>query len=230
MNLSILLQEVNDTGPIYRETIMERFPVEPFNTWSNLIFLAVIIYFTVKVCKSERNHYLIKIILPIFLIGYIGGTIYHATRSAEIWLLMDWVPIVILCVLCAFYFTFKGTRGWPARLVLLSLIIALNLVPEHLPIPVGYRSSTGYICSAIGILLPLAVYAYRTNWKRARYLGYAVLSFVVAVSFRTLDKKFEIDFFWMGTHWLWHLLGGVAVFWIMQYIYKDIEHQQELEK
>ncbi|KQC32278.1 membrane protein [Nonlabens sp. YIK11] len=230
MNLAFILQEVNDSGPIYRETLMERFPVEPFNTLSNLIFLAVIIYFFVKVWKSAKHHYLIKFILPIFFIGYIGGTIYHATRSAEIWLLMDWVPIVILCVVCAFYFTFKATRRWPARLVLLAAIVALNILPRWISFPIGYRNSIGYIGSALAILLPIIIYAYRTHWHRARFLGYAFLSFFVAVSFRTLDKKFDIDFLWMGTHWLWHLLGGIAVFWTMLYIYEDIEHEQELEK
>lgn len=227
---NLFLQEVNDSGPIYRETMMERFPVEPFNTLSNLIFLGVIIHFTIKVWKSARLHYFIKIILPIFFIGYIGGTVYHATRSAEIWLLMDWVPIVVLCAMCAVYFTFKGTRRWPARIVLLAIIIALNVLPGWINFPVGYRNSIGYIGNAVAILLPVVVYAYRTGWMRTRFLGFAVLAFVLAVSFRTLDKKFEIDFLWMGTHWLWHLLGGIAVFWIMLYIYEDIEHEQQLEK
>lgn len=225
-----MLQGVNDSGPIYRETIMDRFPVEPFNTWSNLIFLAVIAYFAVKVWRSDHSHYFIKAILPIFFIGYVGGTIYHATRSAEIWLLMDWVPIVILCATCAIYFTIRGTRGWPARLILIAIIIALNLVPDWIDFPVGYRNSIGYLGNAIAILLPIAVYAYRTSWRRIRYMGLAVFFFVLAVSFRTLDKKYDVEFLWMGTHWLWHLLGGISTFWLILYIYQDIEHEQQLEK
>jgi hemolysin III len=209
---------------------MGRFPVEPFNTASNLIFLAVIIYFTYKVCQSTRRHYFIKAIMPVFFIGYVGGTIYHATRSAEVWLLMDWVPIVVLCGACAIYFTFKATRGWTARIVLLTVILVLNIVPEWISFPVGYRTSIGYIATAIALLLPMVVYAYRTRWRRARFLGLTVLSFLLAVSFRTLDKKLDIEWLWMGTHWLWHLLGGVAVFWLMLYIYKDIERGQRLEK
>lgn len=227
---AIILQTVNDSGPIYKETVMGRFPVEPFNTLSNLVFLAVIIYFSYKVWHSKKSQYFLKFMMPIFFIGYLGGTIYHATRSAEIWLLMDWVPIVLLCVACAVYFTFKATRGWTARILLMVIIIALNIVPRWIEFPVGYRTSIGYVGTAIAVLLPIVVYGYRTNWHRARFLGFGVLSFVLAVSCRTLDKKFHLDFLWMGTHWLWHTLGGIAVFWIMLYIYEDIEHEQQLEK
>ena len=209
---------------------MGRFPVEPFNTASNLIFLAIIIYFSIKVLHSQQQHYFLKFMIPIFSVGFVGGTIYHATRSAEFWLLMDWVPIVILCMACALYFTFKATRGWTARIVLFAIIVVLNVVPSWLSFPIGYRNSIGYIGNALSILLPIVVYCYRTNWNGGRFLILAVLSFVLAVSCRTLDKKFELEFLWMGTHWLWHLLGGVAVFWIMRYIYMDIERQQKLEK
>jgi len=230
MVFSIFLQTVNDSGPIYKETVMGRFPVEPFNTASNLIFLAVIVYFVYKVWNSNHRHYFLKFMMPIFFIGFVGGTIYHATRSAEVWLLMDWVPIVVLCGACAMYFTFKATRGWTARIVLLVVILALNIVPRWISFPVGYRTSIGYIGTAIAVLLPIVVYAYRTNWHRTRFLGFAVASFVLAVSCRTLDKKFDMEWMWMGTHWLWHLLGGIAVFWIIRYIYEDIEREQRLEK
>jgi len=45
------------------------------------------------------------------------------------------------------------------------------------------------------------------------------------VLFRVLDKRLDFDFFWMGTHWLWHLFGGTAVFFILQYIYRDNKAQ-----
>jgi hemolysin III len=209
---------------------MGRFPVEPFNTASNLVFLAVIIYFTYKLWHSQRPHYFLKSIMPLFFIGYLGGTIYHATRSAEIWLLMDWVPIVLLCLACSIYFVFKSANRLWSRVVLIAVIVALYMIPRILPVPVGYRTSAGYIGTAVAVLLPIFIYLYRTKWQRARYLGFTILFFTLAVGCRTLDKKFDIDYLWMGTHWLWHMLGGIAVFWLIQYIYEDIEQQQRLHK
>ena len=39
----------NDRGPIYLETLMGRFPVEPWNTFSNLLFLALIVFWFLRV-------------------------------------------------------------------------------------------------------------------------------------------------------------------------------------
>lgn len=229
MPLLALLQSVNDSGPIYEETVMGRFPVEPFNTASNLVFLAVIIYFCYKIWNSQRHHYFLKAIMPVFFLCFIGGTVYHATRSAEIWLILDWLPIALLCLACSIYFVFKVARTWWKRLIIIAVILLLNLLPRMFDIPIGYRISIGYIGTAAAVLLPIFIYLYRTNWNRIRYLGYTILSFALAVSFRTLDKKFDIDFLWMGTHWLWHALGGVAVFWLMLYIYEDIEKEQRIQ-
>ncbi|BAO54743.1 membrane protein [Nonlabens marinus] len=228
MLLTVLLQTVNDSGPIYKETVMGRFPVEPFNTASNLVFLAVIIYFSIKIWKSTHSHYFLKAIMPIFFLGYIGGTVYHATRSAEFWLLLDWVPIVLLCFACSIYFVFKSARSWRYRLLLIAIIVGLNIIPATLPLPKGYGTSVGYIGSAVAVILPVVVYLYQTGWARAIYLGLAVGSFTIAVILRTLDKKYEMEWLWMGTHWLWHTFGAIAVFWLVRFIYEDIERQQHL--
>ena len=45
-----------DQGPIYLETVMGRFPVEPWNTASNLLFLAIIVFWYVRVRGEVRNH------------------------------------------------------------------------------------------------------------------------------------------------------------------------------
>lgn len=100
-----------DSGPIYQETIAGRFPVEPFNTISNFLFLLIILYFSRKVYANYKQHLFLAYCLPVLFIGFIGGTLYHATRSAEIWLLLDWVPIVLLCIATAIYFCFKIGKG-----------------------------------------------------------------------------------------------------------------------
>ena len=46
----------NNTGPIYQETIQGRLPVEPFNTFSNLIFIAILIFFILRIYKNPKQH------------------------------------------------------------------------------------------------------------------------------------------------------------------------------
>jgi hypothetical protein len=45
-----------DQGPTYIETIMGRFPVEPWNTASNLLFLVIILYWVWRLKGQIRAH------------------------------------------------------------------------------------------------------------------------------------------------------------------------------
>lgn len=211
----------NDSGPIYKETIAHRFPVEPFNTFSNLIFLFIVVYFGLKVYKSPKKHPFLIWILPIIAIAYVGGTLYHATRSAEIWLLMDWVPIMVASLTGVIYFVIKWTDTWPQRLLLVGAIIGTFFGLRALPLPPQVRLSFGYLVTALAIAIPIIGYLHKTKWHNARDVVYAFSIFGIAVLFRFMDKKMDIDFFWMGTHWLWHSFGGLAVFFLIRYIYKD---------
>ena len=216
-------QEVQDSGPIYKETVMNRFPVEPFNTVSNFIFLATILYFSYLIYKSDKKHLFLTICMPVYLIGFIGGTVYHATRSAEIWLLMDWVPIVLLCLACSIYFLIRAKTTLLSKVILLVVVIMLNVLPRWLDFPARFSTSLGYVGTGAAVVLPLVFYGKSIKWRYFGNIILSILSFIAAVSFRTLDRLQDLDMFWMGTHWLWHTLGGVAVFFLMRYIYLDQE-------
>lgn len=212
----------NDSGPIYKETIAGRFPVEPFNTGSNLIFLFIVVYFGIKMYKSPQKHPFLLWILPIIGIAFVGGTIYHATRSAEIWLLMDWVPIMVASLAGVIYFIIKWTDNWLQRIILAAIIIGAFFSLRALPLPLHLRLSFGYIITALAIATPIVGYLHKTKWHNASDVVYAFSIFALAVLFRFMDKNMDLAFFWMGTHWLWHLFGGIAVFFLIRYIYKDI--------
>ncbi|MAN59869.1 MAG: hypothetical protein CMC08_08560 [Flavobacteriaceae bacterium] len=219
MLLSLFQDFPNDGGPIYAETVAGRFPVEPYNTYSNFLFLFIIIYFSWRVYKNYRQHLFLAYSLPVLFIGWIGGTIYHATRSADVWLYLDWLPIVILCFAVSVYFIFKIAHQWWQNVLILVGVLLIVIGGRLLPWAPSLRISIGYVLTAIGLLLPLLVYTYKTQFRNIQLVLYAVLSFAVAVAFRTLDS--EIEFLSVGTHWLWHTFGAIAVFFLMRYIYFD---------
>ncbi|MGS2761767.1 hypothetical protein [Sinomicrobium sp. M5D2P9] len=217
--ISFLLHFPNDSGPIYRETLEGRFPVEPFNTLSNFLFLVIIIHFTLKIRRNYNQHIFLALVLPILFIGFIGGTVYHATRSHEIWLLLDWVPIVLLCLASSAYFCIKtGKNSW-SRLGLLSLVLLLMFGARFINWPGNVSISMGYIASALGVVLPITLYLYSTKFQYGLWVLLAVFSFSAAIYCRYLDIR--SDFLHMGTHWLWHSFGALAVFFLMNYIYLD---------
>ncbi|MDT0676433.1 hypothetical protein [Autumnicola musiva] len=216
--LFTLLSFPNDSGPIYQETIAGRFPVEPFNTFSNLFFLVFAVYFARKVYPDYKKQLFLAYSLPVLFVGFIGGTIYHATRSHEIWLIMDWLPILLLCLAVAVYFIFLSSRLLWQRLTL--AVVALLLVFGVRYIPFGkFQVSMNYVGTALGLLLPVFIYLYKTRFRYWGTISLAILSFSIALIFRVLDKF--MDNLEMGTHWLWHSFGAISVFFLMSYIFKN---------
>ena len=165
------------------------------------------------------------IALPFIFIGYVGGTLYHGLRSDELWLLLDCVPIRGLSFAAILYFIFKWKKTWGRRIIFVACIGLAFVGLRYLPIPRQLEHSIGYVISALTILIPILGYLIKTKWRHARPAIIAFVVFGFAVLFRVLDKRLDFDFFWMGTHWLWHLFGGTAVFFILQYIYRDNKAQ-----
>ncbi len=215
----LFLKFPNDSGPIYLETVEGRFPVEPFNTYSNLIFVAILVYWGLKVYKSPKRHQFLAWVLPVIAISYIGGTLFHATRSHEFWLRLDWMPIMLLCLMLVVYFVFKLVDRWWKRLVLVTIFIGASFLLRVLPIPLGLRISLGYVITATTILFPLVWYLVKTQGNNAVLVALAFLFFGIAIYFRSIDlTQTSLS---MGTHWLWHFFGGVAVHFLIAFIFKD---------
>lgn len=210
----------NDFGPLYVETILNRFPVEPWNTWSNLIFLFIVILFARRTGLDYTRHPLIVAGLPILLIGFVGGTVYHATRSHRIWLILDFVPIFILSAAAALRFWHRLTHRWStAFLILLFVSIVPRLMTAAVDLPFTYRISVGYSSLAFAILCPAFIESYRNRWIDLHLLVGSLLLFAAAVGWRTVDRV-GVSLLPMGTHFLWHLFGGLSVWCLMEYIFR----------
>lgn len=210
----------NDFGPIYKETIEGRFPIEPWNTYSNLFFLIIFIYWTFIIYKDYKNHKFIAASLPLLLIGFIGGTIYHATRSHNIWLIMDFAPILILSISVSVYYMVKQKLHWLIIASIISLPFAFMIVIENIfVLPEFVDRMLGYPVMAAIILFPIIRWLYLTKWKNTVFVILGILSFGVAISSRSID--IDINLLPMGTHWLWHCFGAIAVNFLIIFIYRD---------
>ena len=210
----------NDPGPIYTETLpglaAGLLPVEPWNTWSNIIFILLFVHIAFRTRVDYRRYPLIVISLPILAIGIIGGTIYHATRSHVVWLFMDFMPILILTSAAALAFWREAIGTWP-RAVLLFLLVAVSgralgfvLATER-----SVQISLGYLSAALSILLPLAILVRRAQWRGLGLLCGIVLTFAAAMACRMLDRAGAPSPLPMGTHFLWHVFGGASVWMLM---------------
>ncbi len=216
----------HDSGPIYRETLMGRLPVEPWNTWSNLVFLFVVVFWALRVYREPRKHLFLAGALPVLFIGFVGGTVYHGTRSHEVWLLMDWLPIVLLCTACMVLFARRAGLRW-AWLVLLFLapfIVRYLLMRSQLSPSVVMNS--GYAAMGVMVLWPILLHLRRNRWANWPWMATSAACFALAVTFRTLDHHDALLWMPLGTHWLWHTLGATAVFFLIGYIWRDDRRSQ----
>ena len=66
------------------------------------------------------------------------------------------------------------------------------------------------------VLFPVLAYLISTKFVNGKWVGFALLAFVFALTFRVADNWGWIS---IGTHFLWHTFGAVAAFCMFQYLY-----------
>ena len=227
---------IGDPGPIYTETQPGRFPVEPWSTATNLLFLALVVYWAAKTRVRIRKHPLIVVGLPVLLLGFVGGTVYHATRSHPAWLMMDYIPIFVLLLMTTLYLWARALNS-----VLLGSCIAM-VVPFTLPplifslihsgtVPRHVGISLAYSVQALAVVVPAVVHCLLRARRHWPWLAAAVGCFVVAVVFRTIDTGLGARLLPMGTHFLWHVFGAGAAGCVLEYVYRaDLERMEEYQR
>ena len=214
--------EPNDQGPIYQETNMANCPVELWCTLSNIVFLAVFIFFAVKTRFKYSKYPLLSISLPVLFIGWLGGTVYHATRSHNIWLWLDYMPILFLVLIATIYFWREVVGKWLWVFIFTLLpIVTYRVIYEFLALPHSVSVSIGYSVMASVVVIPLVLHCirkYPAGWK---LLAASLLSFAVAITCRTMDNGEASSLLPMGTHFLWHIFGGLCSFFMFYYLYNS---------
>src|SRR5215217_2033553 len=214
--MTALLQTPPDGGMPYAETNLSQFFPEPLNAITSCFFLGIAIYWTFKLWGTHKEHLFLTIALALLYIGGIGGTLYHGLRQWGFFIMMDWLPIMLLCISAGVYFLAKLIR-WRYALLLVLFYFVIQLFcrdlmkdDPHLFININYA------LMALLVLLPVAGYLNHTGWLHGKWVGMALLAFTVALIFRIADKWLLFDF---GTHFLWHTFGAIASFCMFNYIY-----------
>lgn len=211
-----------DGGPIYTETDLDRFIAEPFNAGSNLLFLVIVVYWALRI-RREPSRFVAGA-LPVLFVGFVGGTVYHATRSHPVWLAMDWLPIFALCVAASVRYVRRlgASRrslllvyGAPFAVIgLLGAVLPDELRPLVLP-AVGYTTLASWVAG------PLFLYVRAHPTLDRGPLVAAVAAFLVAISLRSLDRVAPWPLEATGTHFLWHAFGALSAHFVIGFVHAD---------
>lgn len=203
-----------DGGFAYTETNMEYLFPEPLNAITSIFFLVLAGYWTYKLKGKIKQHPFLSVSVLLLYIGGIGGTIYHGLRQWSFFIMMDWLPIALICISAGVYFLAKVTRWYYAIgvvFVYMGLQFYLrNKIDMHLFININYA-----ILAAL-VLFPVLAYLVATKFKNAVWVALGLLAFMIALFFRIADRWDLLDF---GTHFLWHVFGAVAAWSMFHYIY-----------
>jgi hypothetical protein len=210
-----------DWGPIYKETVYGRWPVEPWNTVTTLFFLIFVIFWALKIKAQWKTHQLLAICLPIIFVGFVGGFLYHSNRDNRIWLIMDWGPIALTAIVCCVYYWRTLLSSW--RLSLAATFAPLILIVGVLKtlLPRYSFLSLGYPLLATFVLIPLFISLRQKSFREIRFLLYAVVCVCVAITLRFLDKTEWMDFLPMGSHFLWHTVGALTCHFFAAHNYEN---------
>jgi len=211
-------QQPPDGGMLYAETDMNNVFPEPLNTITSCFFLAIAVYWTIKLRGRGREYTFLSFALVLLYIGGIGGTIYHGLRQWRFFIMMDWMPIMLLCISAGVYFLARVTR-WYYSVLLVGLYVCFQFFVRRELIQSGDIQlfiNINYAALAGIVLLPVLAFLIATRFRNGMWVGMALLAFIAALFFRIADRW---EWIGAGTHFLWHTFGAIAAFCMFQYIY-----------
>ncbi len=211
----------NDCGPIYRESLQSGFPVEPWNTVSNLSFLFLILYWAFRLEFQWKKFPSIFFLLAFTSVGLFGGTLYHGTRSHCFWLFLDWIPIVFNVGVLSVVFWNGYFQNWKLALL---FGIPPTLAAAVLQLYFGFQSvlysTLAYLSLFLSVGASLFFWLRKNGRQHGHLLGFAMISAGLAFLSRLAERSPFFDFLTMGTHFLWHIFGAMTCHFVLLYLYR----------
>ena len=212
---------MKDYIDIYCERIDGSFWSEPLNAISNAFFL-VAAFMAWRLMRKEgvADIRVLALVLILAAIGT-GSFLFHTLATG--WAQMaDVIPILIFQIVFIYSYGTGVMRVSRAKAAgLLGLFFAL--VMGFAQLPSGWLNGSLSYAPALIMLLGLGVYHARTN-KAAPYLLLAAGgTFVVSLTFRSIDMA-VCDMLPIGVHYFWHTLNALLLYMVLRALIVNIRN------
>src|SRR5262245_28414121 len=126
----VLNGRLPDGGPRYIETPPDPaapgapFVAEPWNTVTASLFIWIALAWVWRLRGRYRDFPFLVTGLAILFVGGVGGTLFHGTRTARLYFLLDVVPISLLGVSGALFIAYQLINRKERWVRLLLLVFA----------------------------------------------------------------------------------------------------------
>lgn len=221
----MLLDKVDE----YCERTDFSFWSEPVNAITNLAIIfaglaALHLYHKQFPLHGHRHRPNVLILIGLVLLTGIGSFLYHTT--ATIWAgYADMLPIVgfiylfhVVFLRRALAMRYKYVLGYLIIFFGLSVLLgkiwgkeALNGGIQYIPALISFYT------------VWVAMIALRR--PGARLFGYAALTFLAAITFRSIDML-VCDAFPLGTHFMWHILNSALLYQLLKLVIQLPDYYQ----
>lgn len=205
MNLSSLLGEI----PFCEQKFLPYFQ-EPLSVISNLGFI-IAFFLLLKENPSSKTE---KLLVGLVALVGAGSASYHAHRS-PVTHFLDVIPIYLVLMISLFLLIKKLTSNPHKATTILSGFILLQ-ASLAIVLPRNFLQSflNGSLRYVIALLTlgGICTYAKVKSLKNQRLLLYGLLSFAVAIFFRSIDIL-VCPVFPSGTHFLWHIFVSITAYY-----------------
>lgn len=195
----------------YCERLGPGYWAEPVNALTNLAFLIA----AALMWRRSAGLPLARAMVALLAVIGMGSYLFH-THANRLTSVLDVAPIAGFILLYVFAASrdFLGLKPWQAGLSAVAFLpYAAVTVPLWAMVP-GLGSSAGYAPVPVLILL----YAWllrRSAPETAKGLAIGAAILVLSLTFRTLDGPL-CDANPLGLHFVWHLLNGAMLAWMIE--------------
>ena len=203
------MQQPADGGMLYKETNLHHAFPEPLNTITSGFFFLLALYWIFKLKGFSKQYIFLSIASWILLVGSTGGTLYHGLRTYPVFIMMDWLPISILCLLASIYFWFRFSGKWFVGAMALAVFIGIEFTIRKVFFVRDLQTaiSLNYAAMVLMVLLPLVLLLIKMKGHNWKLIVAALVCFGIALFFRVADRWELLS---VGTHFLWHTFGVIA--------------------
>ncbi|MEG4391013.1 ceramidase domain-containing protein [Microcoleus sp. BROC3] len=199
---------MNNYIALYCERTMPGLWSEPLNAVSNISFLIAAWAIFQLARRQQKVATGICILITLATSIGMGSALFHtfATQWAR---LLDVIPIMLFQLGFLWLYSRQVVRmkyGYAGGL-LVGFLLASNFSNKFTNI---FNGSLSY-APAFLVLLGLGLYHYQQQKREPFILLAASGVFLLALSFRTLDREI-CPYFSTGTNFIWHLCNGILLY------------------